>query len=131
MDEQSTPSDMECCCHAGGQPFCRSRWQAASARRDASTVPARGGRSAPTVATCRRRRQSRLYDKSWQVPTTTDNTDLITPPKGAKFLEMATGKWTVMASLESPYGRDSNGSELWWGYNMMGGFEIILLTRPS
>ena len=125
MDEQSTPSDMESSPLLGGSPSQkrRSRWQAAAAVAAATlgTVAlARGRRSAvaPSAnAAAAPATKNALYDKSWQVPTT-DNTDLVVPPKGAKPLEMGHfGKWTIMASTKAHM--DETAEAMWWGYNMM------------
>ena len=124
MDEQST-RDMEASPLLGGSPERRrrSRWQAAAAVAAATlgTVAlARGRRSAvaaPPGPAAAAPAANALYDKSWQVPTT-DNTDLVVPPKGAKPLEMGHfGKWTVMASTKAHM--DETAEALWWGYNLM------------
>ena len=125
MDEQSTPADVESSPLLGGSPERRrrSRWQAAAAAAAATlgvVALARGGRTdvAPSAnAAAAPATKNALYDKSWQVPTT-DNTDLVQPPKGAKPLEMGHfGKWTIMASTKAHM--DETAEAMWWGYNMM------------
>ena len=104
--------------HAGGhgeQPLARgqpgSAPAVALAGRRRMRPPRRSGSwrwraaAGPTSTISQRRRRAghkkRDYDKSWQVPTT-DNTDLVQPPKGAKPLEMGHfGKWTIMASTKA------------------------------
>ena len=122
MDEQSAPADMESSPLLGGSPERRrrSRWQAAAAAAAATmgvVALARGGRTVPTDANAAAAPAANaLYDKSWQVPTT-DNTDLVQPPKGAKPLEMGHfGKWTIMAS--SKKNMDGTAEAMWWGYNL-------------
>ena len=118
------PPDVESSPLLGGSPERRrrSRWQAAAAMAAATlgvVALARGGRTVPTDANAAAAPATKnaLYDKSWQVPTT-DNTDLVQPPKGAKPLEMGHfGKWTIMASTKAHMDRDAEA--MWWGYNMM------------
>ena len=106
----------------GGSPSKqrRSRWQAAAACATATlgvVALARGGRSDVAPSANAAAAPVATYEKSWQVPTT-DNTDLVQPPKGAKPLEMGHfGKWTIMASTKAHM--DETAEAMWWGYNMM------------
>ena len=121
--DQSTPTAMEEAAPLlGASPSKqrRSRWQAAAAAAAATlgvVALARGGRSDVAPSANAAAAPAATYDKSWQVPTT-DNTDLVQPPKGAKPLEMGHfGKWTIMASTKAHM--DETAEAMWWGYNMM------------
>ena len=114
MDEQSTPADMESSPLLGGSPSKPA--VALAGRRRGRRRDARGrgaARARPErrrTISQRRRRAGRDLRPVLQVPTT-DNTDLVQPPKGAKPLEMGHfGKWTIMASTSS-HGRDG-GSDV-------------------
>ena len=125
---ESTPAAMEEAAPLlGASPSKqrRSRWQAAAAAAAATlgvVALARGGRTAPTDAGAAA--PPVLYG---QVPTT-DSTDLVPPPKGAKPLEMGHfGKWTIMASSKAHM--DETAEALWWGYNMMERFRDLSLIH--
>ena len=96
----------------GQSSLRQSRWQAAAA----AARPLRSWRWR-AAAGPRRPAPPRAASALRRVPTT-DTTDLVPPPRGAKPLEMGHfGKWTIMAASKAHM--DETAAALWWGYNMM------------